>query len=69
MGELVVFLLLMAVMAVFDVRAIKKSNLKNVLGMYIFLTICATGAAVWYLSRPDRMSILGYVMRFMNIKS
>jgi uncharacterized membrane-anchored protein len=69
MGELTVFLLLLAGVAIYDIRAIKKSGLKNVLGMYVFLTALTSALAVWFMSKPDRLSILGHIMRIMRIES
>jgi len=66
--ELAVFLLILIIFGIVEIRAMKKAKLKKEIVPYLIFMVLAGALGVFYLTNPSQKSFSYLIIKLFNLK-
>ena len=66
--ELVVFLLILIIFGIVEIRAMKKAKLKKEIVPYLIFMVLAGALSIFYFTDPSRDSFSYLIIKLFNLK-
>ena len=66
--ELAVFLLILIILGIVEIRAMKKAKLKKEIVPYLIFMVLAGALGVFYLTNPSQKSFSYLIIKLFNLK-